>query len=127
MYRSSKEAWDGLAKNLFAAFGFRILPYLFVWSWLTLVFVLPILDLGLYVSGVAPQVPPRLTVVCVGLSVGLWVVPYARLRLPVYLGLAYPINMIVVTLVAMRSLWKAWAGQLVWKGRRLEAPRLRLI
>ena len=127
MYRTTREAYDGLTKNLFAAFNCRLLPYLFVWVWLLLVFVLPIVNLGLFLAGVARGVPAFLVLVCIGLSLALWLIPYGRLRVPLHLALLYPLNVLVVELVALRSLWQTLTGRLAWKDRRLDRPCWRLI
>jgi chlorobactene glucosyltransferase len=43
MYRNSSQVFHGLAKNLFPAFEYRILVYLFVWLWLAFLFLEPVL------------------------------------------------------------------------------------
>lgn len=125
MYGNGREAYGGLCKNLFAAFGFRVLPYLFVWLWLAVVFLEPPLLLGLHVLGLAPYVQTRLIVLCMGLSLALWVVPYQRLSLPLYLGMLYPVTLLVIEWVAARSLWLSVTGRLAWKGRALIRPKCR--
>ena len=55
MYRSGREAWAGFAKNLFAAFDFRVVPYLAAWLWLAVMFLTPLVALALYGLGLAPM------------------------------------------------------------------------
>jgi hypothetical protein len=50
MYRSGREAVAGFGRNLFAAFGYAILPYAFVWGWLAFVHLAPIALLALHVA-----------------------------------------------------------------------------
>jgi chlorobactene glucosyltransferase len=127
MYSSSREAFGGLSKNLFAAFGFRLLPYLFAWLWLAVMFLEPPLLLGLHALGLAPYAQAWLILLCMGLSLALWLVPYERLGLSWYLGALYPLTLLVIELVAARSLWLSVTGRLVWKGRALVRPPLRWI
>ena len=42
MYHGSIEAVNGFTKNLFAAFNFRLLPFVFVFAWLAVMFLKPI-------------------------------------------------------------------------------------
>ncbi len=51
MYHGWHEAVEGFGKNLFAAFGSRLLPYLFVWSWVAWVTWQPLLVVGLWAAG----------------------------------------------------------------------------
>jgi chlorobactene glucosyltransferase len=123
MYTSREEAVSGLSKNLFAAFDFRLLPYIFVFIWLAVLFWEPWVVLGLYSLGLAPYVQPAALWVCLGLSLLLWLAPYRRLRFPLPLALLYPITVLVNEIVAFRSLSFSLSGRLVWKGRQLPRPR----
>ena len=125
MYGSGQEAYNGLCKNLFAAFGFHLLPYLFVWLWLAVVFLEPPILLGLFALDLAPHAQVLFILLCMGLSLSLWLVPYQRLGLPWYLAAVYPMTMLVIELVAIRSLWLSVSGRLVWKGRALIRPHWR--
>lgn len=126
MYRNGREAVAGLSKNLFAAFGFRLIPYLFAWLWLALMTLAPIVALGLTALGAAPDVPLGATLACIGLAVILWGVSYRELGLPPYLAGLYPVSVLVMQGVAWRSLWLSLTGGLYWKGRALTRPRIRL-
>jgi chlorobactene glucosyltransferase len=125
MYGSGREAYGGLCKNLFAAFGFRVLPYLFAWLWLAMMFLEPPLLLGAHALGLAPQAQAVPILLCMGLSLALWLVPYQRLGLPWYLGALYPLTLLVIEWVAACSLRLSVTGRLVWKGRALVRPQLR--
>jgi chlorobactene glucosyltransferase len=125
MYGSGHEAYGGLCKNLFAAFGFRVLPYLFAWLWLAMMFLEPPLLLGAHALGLAPQAQAVPILLCMGLSLALWLGPYQRLGLPWYLGALYPLTLLVIEAVAACSLWLSVTGRLTWKGRALMRPQFR--
>lgn len=112
MYESTGEALRGFSKNLFVAFGFRLVPCLFVWIWLWLVFVLPLAELGLYVTGSAPGASPALLPASIALSLALWVIPYTQVRVAGWLGLLHPVNVLAATLVVAWSLVGAVTSRL---------------
>jgi len=128
MYRSFREALGGFTKNLFAAFDFRLLAYLFVWLWLMLVTWEPLTVLGL--SAVGTRLPYLTTwpaALAVGQSLALWFIAMSRLRFPRYLALLYPISISLFFFIALRSLVWTVAGRTTWKDRPLPRPRVRLI
>jgi chlorobactene glucosyltransferase len=128
MYRGGRAAVDGFAKNLFAAFGFAILPYLFVWSWLTFVHLEPVLMLALH-AAMPTRVPadPALLAASVALALVTWLVAYARLRLPLWPALLYPLTMLVFLAVATRAFVVALRRRSTWKGRAVARPPTRWI
>lgn len=119
MYSSGREAYEGFSKNYFAAFGFRVLPYLFIFGWLVILFWLPLFWLGR-----APQ-QPAAALACIGLALLIWLVPFAQLRIPAALALLYPITILANTVVALRSLWLSLTGGITWKDRRFSRQRWR--
>jgi chlorobactene glucosyltransferase len=123
MYLGGQEAFDGFAKNIFAGFEFRLVEFLFVYLWLGLMFLQP---LGILIAKFFNLVPaasyPEL-LICVGLSMMVWCIPYAELKVPTFLGVLYPITMIANEVVAIRSLILSMSGNLSWKGRRLPRPK----
>jgi chlorobactene glucosyltransferase len=125
MYRGGQEAFAGLSKNLFAAFGFRLLPYLFAWLWLMVLFLKPVYDLLAYATGQPLDLPLAAVLSSIVLALAVWLLPYQRLRLPLWPAALYPITLLVMEAVALRSLWLSLAGRLSWKGRALSGPRLR--
>jgi chlorobactene glucosyltransferase len=125
MYRSGREAYAGLSKNLFAAFDFRLVPYLFAWLWLMVVFLKPVCDLGVYAMGLSLDVPLAAVLLCILLALVLWLVPYRQLGLPLRPAALYPVTVLVTEVVALRSLWISLSGGLTWKGRSLLSPRFR--
>jgi chlorobactene glucosyltransferase len=126
MYRSGQEAYAGLSKNLFAAAGCRVIPYLFVSLWLLVLFLYPPILLGLFAGGLATGAPIALTSACIVLALAVWLIPYRALRLPAWLAALYPLVVAVSALVALRSLWLTATGRLTWKGRRLKRLAWRL-
>lgn len=125
MYRSGREAFAGLSKNLFAAFGFRLLPYLFAWLWLMVMFFKPLYDLGAYALGLPLDVPLAAVLACIVLALALWLVPYRQLGLPLAPAALYPVTLLAMETVALSSLWLSLTGGLTWKGRALTGPRFR--
>lgn len=67
MYHSSREAIDGFTKNLFAAFDYRLLPFLFAFIWLMVMFWEPLIVLALMISGRVTQAQPTAVVACLAL------------------------------------------------------------
>jgi chlorobactene glucosyltransferase len=127
MYRSGREAVHGFTKNLFAAFDFRLLPYLFVFGWLAVVFWAPLVNLGIYFLGETQPATLEQSVLCILLSLLLWLIPYRELRIPLYLGLLYPVTILANVVVAIKSLSFSLSGKLSWKDRPLERPRWRWV
>ena len=126
MYHGGRAAADGLSKNLFAVFGFRVLPYLFAWGWLVLLCLKPWLDLALYAAGRPIGVPLAAVLACIGLALALWLFVYHQLGAPLRAAVAYPVAAAVMGAVALRALWLGLRGRLVWKGRGLARPRVRV-
>jgi chlorobactene glucosyltransferase len=127
MYRNSGEVFQGLAKNLFAAFEHRILVFLFVWFWLAFLFLEPVILILLGLFGVA--IPPEAiskALICVFLAWFIWAFVFSRLRLPVWLGFFYPILIGGFEAMAFSSFWLTVSGRTTWKGRTIQPPRLRL-
>jgi chlorobactene glucosyltransferase len=120
MYRSSKEALEGLIKNLFPFFGHNIPFHMFVWIWLIIVFWQPIVTLILLAAGVtiAPKylIPSLFNL---GLSLVIWGIFYRRFKFHFYLTFLYPITQVVVSTVAMLSMVQHLKGTATWKGRVL--------
>ena len=117
MYRSSREAIDGFTKNLFAAFGHRLLPFLFVFLWLFVMFWEPLVVAGLMLAGRADGAQPAAVVAAIALSVLVWLIPYLEIGVPFYLAFLYPFTILANIGVAFRSLFHSLTGRTTWKGR----------
>jgi chlorobactene glucosyltransferase len=122
MYPGSRPAVQGFVKNLFAAFDLRLLPFLFVFAWLAVMFWEPLIVLVLHLLGQAPLARPVALAACIGLSFLLWLVPYVELRLPPALAFLYPVTLLANEVVAFQSLRLSLAGRLSWKGRSIARP-----
>ena len=122
MYPGSRAAFNGFAKNLFAAFDFRLLSFFFAFLWLAVMFWEPLIVLVLSVFGQAPRARLDELAVCVGLSLLLWLIPYIELGIPFVLALLYPITLLANEVAAFQSLRLSLAGRLAWKGRKLARP-----
>lgn len=119
MYQGSREAYNGFLKNFFAAFEFRLLPYLFSFAWLIIAFCSPLFILALVLLGQAPLAHMQDLFVCIVLSFLIWLIPYLNIRLPFYLAFFYPITILIVFVVALQSLRHTIAGSNSWKGRNI--------
>lgn len=125
MYQNYREAYKGFVKNLFAAFDFRLLPYLFVFLWLMVVFWLPLIVLMLMILGQAPQAQSNALILSITLSILLWIIPYQDMGIPYGLAFLYPITILANEWVAFQSLRHSMMGHLSWKGRRIPRSRLK--
>jgi len=123
MYRSSQKAYEGLTKSLFGAFGFRLLPYLFVILWLLIMTWVPIVVSALWLADMAPLADPQMLLVCLGLGLLTWLIPYLEIRVPIYLTLLYPFTILANVCVMLRSLVFTLGGKLRWKDRALDKPK----
>ena len=119
MYRNSRDAFNGFTKNLFAAFDFRLLPFLFVFIWLAVMFWEPLIILILMVFGQMPNIQASYLSICIGLSIILWLLPYIYLGIPYGLAVLYPVTILAIELVAFTSLRNSLIGNLSWKDRKI--------
>lgn len=125
MYQSSGEALNGFIKNLFAAFDFRLLLFLFAFFWLAVMFWEPLIVLGLMIFDHAPQIEPVAMAACIGMAVSLWLAVYIDLKIPFWLAFLYPLTVLANEAVALVSLSRSLSGELLWKGRKIPRPRLK--
>ena len=127
MYHNSGEAINGFVKNLFAAFDFRILPFLFAFIWLGIMFWEPLIILVLEIFGKAAHIQASYLIVCICLSLILWLLPYGFMKVPIGLALLYPVTIFAIVWVAFTSLWKSLTGNLSWKDRKIPQTRWKWI
>jgi chlorobactene glucosyltransferase len=125
MYHSSGEALNGFIKNLFAAFDFRLLLFLFAFFWLAVMFWEPLIILLLSIFGQAQHAQAGTLIGCVGLAVSLWLIPYIALGIPFGLAFLYPLTILANVAAACQSLRRSLSGTLSWKGRTMTRPRWR--
>jgi len=126
MYRNAGQVFEGFSKNLFAGFGYRLLPFAFVWTWLAIVFLMPLAILLLWLAGAGiPALDAAIAGAGVAFGVTLWGLSYLRFRFPLWLALLYPISLLLALVIAGRSVALAARGRSTWKGRTLIRPRIR--
>lgn len=126
MYRNAGEVFEGFSKNLFAGFGYRLLPFAFVWTWLAIVFLMPITILLLWLAGAGiPALDAAIAGAGVVFGFTLWGLSHLRFRFPLWLTLFYPISMLLALVIAVRSVVLAVRGRSTWKGRTLIRPQIR--
>lgn len=119
MYRNSRDAFNGFAKNLFAAFDFRLIPFLFIFIWLAVMFWEPLIILMFMIFGQTPHIQANYLIVCLGLSMLVWLLPYFYMGIPYGLALLYPVTILAIELVAFTSLRNSLIGNLSWKDRKI--------
>jgi chlorobactene glucosyltransferase len=127
MYRNFGEAFQGFRKNFFAIFDFRILPYLFIWIWLGIVFLEPVLLLllGRPLWRISDQ-SLYLAAGSILLSAVLWALVTWRFRFPFTTILFYPVTVIFCLVIAASSLVFNLRGEATWKGRQIARPKVTL-
>ncbi len=120
MYQGWNETARGLAKNLFPVFRYNVPLYLFVWTWLLWLAWQP--PLVLILNAVGGRVAERMivpAVATIGLSLVTWVLSAVRFRLPLVQVLLYPVTILLVFGIALRSLLWHLRGRGTWKGREI--------
>lgn len=125
MYQSSQEAIAGFTKNLFAVFDYRLIQYLLAFSWLLVMFWEPLIVLMLNSSGLVAQAQPASMVICLSLSLLVWIIPYLEMRFPVHLAFLYPLTTLANYGVALRSFVHTLWGRTRWKDRPIARIRWR--
>ena len=126
MYQNADQVFEGFSKNLFAGFGYRLLPFLVTWIWLVIAFLLPLGVLLLRLVGVpVPALDTGLALVGVVAGLASWGLAYLRFGVPAYLIPLYPVTLLLALYIALRSVRLAAEGQSTWKGRTLVRNRVR--
>jgi chlorobactene glucosyltransferase len=121
MYQDSREAIDGFSKNLFAVFDYRLIPFLFAFLWLLVLFWEPFILLanGEY------STQSELIAICIGLAFLLWLLTYIDLGIPLWLAFLYPLTILATVIVAGRSAIYSIRGYSTWKGREIPPKKWR--
>ncbi len=125
MYENFRQVIDGLCKNLFAVFGHNLPVFLFIWFWLAIVFIYPVLSLVLYLLGILlPGFSPALAIDTVALSLISWLVSIWFFGMPLAQAAAYPLTIALTGLIAVRTaLFHLSQRSIYWKGRALMTSR----
>jgi chlorobactene glucosyltransferase len=126
MYRNREQVFEGYSKNLYGAFDYNAPFYIAAWVGAGLLFYQPLAVLAWAAFAPTSQLSVGLALTAVALLVVLWGVPLRRFSFPSYLALFYPVSMLLVIAIAVRSLVLALKGQATWKGRVLSKEKLGL-
>ncbi|TKJ44287.1 glycosyl transferase family 2 [candidate division TA06 bacterium B3_TA06] len=120
MYSNFREAFEGFAKSLYAAFNRSVPIFLLIWLWLAIVFWEPLVVLALRIGGVPiSDLSLILAGAAIGISLLLWGISLWRFRFPIHLAFLYPVSMLIGFVIAMYSMIVTLTGRAVWKGRRV--------
>ncbi len=122
MFHDGWGAVEGFTKNLFAAFDFRLVSYLFVFLWLAVLFWTPLVVLASMTLAEVPYAQTGQLMICIGLSLLIWLIPYLETGIPLYLAFLYPVTILANEGIAFRSMIFSLTGRLTWKGRSLAKP-----
>jgi chlorobactene glucosyltransferase len=123
MYESFSEVYQGISKNLFAAFSYNVPVFLFIWLWLGLVFLEPPIVLILGIAGISLSgLSIGLALVAIALALTSWGISHWRFHFPLHLAFFYPLTIILTIVVAMNSMVATLTGSTRWKGRTLPRP-----
>lgn len=123
MYHGWKETSRGLAKNLFPVFRYNVPLFLFVWTWLLWLAWQPPVALALAAVGRVPEgiTPPA--AITIGLSLLTWLLTALRFRLPLLQVPLYPVTILLVSGIAVRSLLWHLRRRGTWKGRGIHVQQ----
>jgi chlorobactene glucosyltransferase len=128
MYRNFREVVEGYSKNVFAYLDYRLALFLFVWVWLAVLLWEPWLLLIRAGTGHVASLPVvALAVAAVAVTYAHWALLYRHFRLSIALAALYPLILILLELIAWRSLLLTLFGRTIWKGRRVVKYRIRLV
>lgn len=125
MYRNFSQVFQGFSKNFFSVFGNRIIPFLFIWIWLGIVFIEPPVVLLLRII----NLPVFWTSVWLALiaclqATLLWGLTLWRFRFPFWTVILYPVTILLSEIVAFNSIYATLFGQSTWKGRSINKPKV---
>ncbi len=120
MYSSFKESFNGFTRTIFAGFHYKIIPFVFVWVWLTYTFLSPLVVLALSINLVSfPAINLIFAWVQILLSLIVWYIPFRYFEFPRYLTLLYPLIIVLALTIALNSLISVIQGKTRWKNRDL--------
>lgn len=118
MYGGFKEAFNGLSKSYFALFSLRIIPSIFVWTWMLLVAVYP------FIAMVRLQ-DRLLAIVTIFMTILIWHGTTINYKLPRDVVLFYPLITVVNSLIGFHSIIMGCTGNTSWKGRTINMKKPR--
>lgn len=122
MYTSLREAWSGLGKNLYPAFGYRTGLMLPAWLWIAAATWVPLISLAGRALGVGSGgAAMGMAIPAAASMLVSWIIQLRNMRQPILLALLYPILVTNGILVALQSMLLTRSGRATWKGRRLSS------
>lgn len=127
MYTGWSEARKGFAKNYFALFQYRLLPALFVWSWMLLITWHPLVTLAGALSKGALSGPALAALLTVGLNCLLWSLVARATRMPLGLACLYPAIVTSSAFIGFESIVRTLTGTATWKNRSLVRRKVRMV
>jgi chlorobactene glucosyltransferase len=120
MYSNAQEVFRGLGKNLFSVFGRHVAIFAFIWIWMVVAFIEPLVLLPLSAAAVIDSAAlGAVATANIALALALWLLVVLRFRYPLYLAIAYPVIVFIAVLMAFYSMYATIRGKTVWKGRTL--------
>ena len=126
MYQSAEQVFEGFSKNLFSAFGNRVLPFIGVWLWLEIVFLLPVAVLvARLLRAPVPNLDTGIALAGVAAGLASWGMSHLRFGFPARLVPLYPLTMLLALAIALRSVALVRRGRTTWKGRTLAQQPVR--
>jgi chlorobactene glucosyltransferase len=117
-YHGFRESWRGLAKSVFAALGYRLVPTLLMIGFHGFLFLWPVIlcMLGL-LKGQMGDPAQQLALLTILLNGGLWYTLAVRFHLPRRTALLYPLTIAFTILIVFDSIRRAAFGGIGWKER----------
>ncbi len=125
MYTTPGEVFEGLAKNIFAVFQYRMSVFLLAWIVLGALGLGPITVIGIWAFG--GQVDPvmlGLSYLTVLMLLASWILASVRFNFNIILAVLYPLLIVLTLYIGLRSMILTVRGQTTWKGRVITRHRI---
>jgi len=120
MYAGLKEAINGFRKNFYPAFRYQPLLFFFVFTYLLVLYLEPLLLLLFaYIGWLKVPLPIVPVVASILLAIGQHAFCHQRLKIPVYYSLLYPARMALAFATAVLSFISHARNRATWKERRV--------
>lgn len=110
MYESYKNAFAGFSKNFFPGFNTNVVTFIFMLLLLNLIYTAPFILLFYYHAFI---------LIIILIYFQRLFISLANRQNPLYNIIFHPIQMIIMTLIGLNSIYKTKKGLLKWKGREL--------
>lgn len=123
MYHSFDEVIEGLSKNLFAVSGGNLLVHGWIWGWVAIVFLLPLILVAGGVIGGMALLNWLLCGIAIAGGLALWVLSNHKFGFGVLASRWYPVTVAITVWIAARSVLMTLRGANQWKGRALSVSQ----